>query len=302
MANRDFKTDVENKIYKNKDAISSMIPYKYEGVHYALDLTAEPLLRSYIISAIIAYHERDNKILFEDILAARNLDDVSDDKSTSSTEQVRNIIIEDSYMTSQIAKNYHEWAFNNNNELVKVTEPLFILAMMRLYTSFKASVLLLNSGFFLEVNPVFRMILEQLAWAAYLLQEKDVNKIKDNRVQHNINNLKTLLNDKRLGELYGYLSGKSHLEPTEINSYTEINNQTVIIKDRSGKTSEEITVILFYLLEAYAKIVWSGINQFGLSNDYKQYFEDWHMCHLALMEYLRKILHGESFYDIFTRI
>ncbi|MBQ7578672.1 MAG: hypothetical protein IJT21_10460 [Synergistaceae bacterium] len=302
---RDFKADLENKMYKNKDAISSMIPYEYEGVHYALDLNAGPLLRSYILSAVIAYHERDNKILFEDILATRNLDDVSDDKSTSSHEQVRNFIIEDSYMTSQIAKNYHEWDNNiHDDELSKTTEQLFTLAMTRLYTSFKAAVILLNNGFFLEVNPVFRMILEQLGWAAYLLQEKNIDNIKKNRVQHNINHLKTLLNDKRLGELYGYLSGKSHLEPSEINSYAAVNNdnQTVMIRDRSGKISEEITVILFSLLESYAKIVWLGLKHFGFRNVERQYFEDWYNCHLLLIKYLRKILQGTPFFDIFTRI
>lgn len=44
MIKRDYKTDIENLMYKNSDEISSLIPYLYEGVHYALDLNAEPLL------------------------------------------------------------------------------------------------------------------------------------------------------------------------------------------------------------------------------------------------------------------
>ena len=47
-------------MYKNKDNISSLIPYLYEEVHYALDLNVEPLLRAYMVSAIIAYLEREN--------------------------------------------------------------------------------------------------------------------------------------------------------------------------------------------------------------------------------------------------
>lgn len=287
---RDFKTDVENRMYKNRDEISSLIPYLYEGVHYALDLNADSLLRAYIVSAIIAYQERDNDVPFEDILASRNISDLSDQKSRSQAEVTRYAIIEGAYTTSQIAVNYNNWNFSSESGCL--ARHLFTLSMGRLYTSFKAAVSLLNSGFFVEVVPVFRLILEQLAWASYLLNETEDAKIPKNKVQTDIKYLKKVLNDDRFGKLYGYFSSEAHLEPSEINKYLEVNQEdnSIMIKDRSGKECEEDTASLLLLLEAYGKVVWRGMNHFGFPEVDKQYFKDWYDTHILLTEHLKCVL------------
>lgn len=120
MIKRDYKTDIENLMYKNSDEISSLIPYLYEGVHYALDLNAEPLLRAYMVSAIIAYLERENDdVVFEDILASRNLSDLSDSQSRSQVEIVRYVIVEEAYTTSRIMNNYNNWNFHNEKKILQ---------------------------------------------------------------------------------------------------------------------------------------------------------------------------------------
>lgn len=294
MIKRDYKTDVQNLMYKNSDEISSLIPYLYEGVHYALDLNADPLLRAYIVSSIIAYLERKNDIPFEEILASRNLSDLSDQKSRSQVEVVRYVIIEEAYATSQIIKNYNNWNFNDKE--TNLARHLFMLSMQRLYTSFKATVSLLNSGFFVEVVPLFRLILEQLAWGSYLLSEPDDTKIKNNRVQSDIGYLKTVLNDARFGEIYGYFSSGAHLEPREIGKYLKINEEedSVWVKDRSGQECEAVTEDLLLLLDAYGKVVWAGMEYFGFPEVERGYFEDWYGVHVLLVGNLKGVLEGKA--------
>lgn len=290
---RDYKTDVENRMYKDKDKISSLIPYLYEGVPYALDLNAEPLLRAYIVSAIIAYQERNNNIAFEDILASRDIADLSDENSRSQFEVIRYIVVEEAYTTSRIVANYHTWNFSSESN--GLARQLFTASMTRLYTSFKAAVSLLNNGFFVEVAPVFRLILEQLAWGCYLLHETDEVKISENKVHENIGYLKKTLNDDRFGKLYGYLSDEAHLKPKEIGKYLEVKEEenSIGIKDRSGKACKEETTRLFLLLEAYGRVVWAGMNHFGFPEVDESYFRDWYETQDMLGKYLKIALKGE---------
>lgn len=295
MIKRDYKTDIENLMYKNSDEISSLIPYLYEGVHYALDLNAEPLLRAYMVSAIIAYLERENDdVVFEDILASRNLSDLSDSQSRSQVEIVRYVIVEEAYTTSRIMNNYNNWNFHNEKK--NLARQLFALSMGRLYTSFKAAVSLLNSGFFVEVIPVFRLILEQLAWGSYLLKETDNAKIQKNQVQSDIKYLKEVLNDDRFGKIYGYFSSQAHLEPTEIGKYLKFDeeNNSILIRDRSGKECEADTVSLLLLLEAYGKVVWAGMNHFEFPEVERDYFKDWYEVHILLIKNLKLVLDGKA--------
>ena len=67
-------------------------------------------------------------------------------------------------------KNYDSWIFHNGEN--DYTRKLFTVSMGRLYTSFKAAVSLLDNGFFIEVTPVFRLILEQLAWGLFVEGDK----------------------------------------------------------------------------------------------------------------------------------
>lgn len=295
----DFETDVKNQMYKNKDEISSLIPYLYRGVPYALDLNADPLLRAYIASAITAYQERNNDVLFEDILSSINLSDLSDQKSRSQFEIAWYIIVEGAYTTSQVMINYNKWNFDKEEK--SLARHLFTLSMGRLHTSFKAAASFLNSGFFVEVVPVFRLILEQLAWGSYLLEETDETKILKNKVQSDIKYLKTVLNNEKFGQLYGYLSREAHLEPSAIQKYLDINieEKSIEIIDRSGEKSKEDTTSLALLLEAFDKVVWEGMNRFGFQKVDKQYFEDWHKSHMLLTKSLKCVLNGTV---IFNRV
>lgn len=285
---RDFKSDIKNKLYTNNDGISSMIPYHSHGINYALDLKAEPLLRAYFVSAIIAYINRKEGLKFDDIINTVDLEDFSDEKSCSYYENLREMVLEEAYTISQIIKNYSLWGLNDKNK----SNPFFTIfttCMHRLQVTFKAAVSLLNSGFFIEVIPIYRLILEQLAFGAFLLIETNPEKIKVNQVQKNISHLKTALNNEYIGKFYNYLSSEAHLEPKEIGKYTliDINEKSLSVKNRSGIECDKETGNLLFLLEIYGKIVWKGLNYFGFTTPGEDYFRDWYKSHRTSTSFLR---------------
>ena len=124
---RDFKSDIKNKLYTNNDGISSMIPYHSHGINYALDLKAEPLLRAYFVSAIIAYINRKEGLKFDDIINTVDLEDFSDEKSCSYYENLREMVLEEAYTISQIIKNYSLWGLNDKNKSKGYIFPLNVV-------------------------------------------------------------------------------------------------------------------------------------------------------------------------------
>ena len=85
-AKRDFKTDIENKLYTNPVSISSLKPYQTDGTLYALDLNADPLLKSYFVAGILTYNDRDKGAKFDEVLKVLNLEDYSDEKTVTHIE------------------------------------------------------------------------------------------------------------------------------------------------------------------------------------------------------------------------
>lgn len=312
---RDFKLDNEAGIYKNKDAIAQLIPYEYEGFHYALDMEAEPILRAYMASAITAYHcqiSNNNDISFKEILQSVQLSNFSDENSVSQIEYVRQVIVEEAYTASRIIEKYYEWNIKRKNKSQAFI--LFTVSMNRLYTSFKASVTLLNYGFFVECSAVFRMILEQLGWACYLLEEKDETKILSNNITKDISYIKTVLETNFYAKLYGSLSKEAHLDPKSIYKYLKIhvddgnqglpeeclNNDKEIsnileisVRDRSGEECEKDTRILVELLKAYGDIVWAGMSRYGFLADDDRYFKDWYDVHKLMIQVLIDAIKGK---------
>ena len=268
---RDFKSDVEKGIYTNNDNIASLIPYLLEGTAYSLQIDAKPLLRKYIAAAIFKY--RDKEVPYENILNGIDILGYSDENSCS-----------------QFGRYYED---NGENNLMK---QLFVLSLGRLSTSFKSAALLLNNGFFVEVISIFRLIIEQLAWGCYLMTEKDESKIEKNRTQSNIKYLKDQLGED-YGTLYGYLSSEAHLEPKEISKYLHRNENTIAVRDRSGKECEEDTGTLLILLQAYGEVIWQGMNYFGISEDDMPYYQDWYNLHKCCIASMKAVLDGEAEFD-----
>lgn len=293
-----FKTDLEKGYYRNTDSIASLIPYEYEGIHYALAINASPLLRTYFIAAIVTYLKRENDVNFEDILTTRDLKDVSDEKSITKFEVVRDIVVDCSYGASKIIEKFYK-----ENHIVEEDSfhlYLFIMSMARLCTSFKAAVSLLNNGFFVEVAPVYRLILEQLAWGCYLLNECDEEQIIKNQITKNISYLKSVLKDDKFGNLYGYLSNEAHLDIKTLSKYIAVNEEkgTINVRGRSGQTCDDETYTLLLLLKAYVEVVFEGISQYNfMTVNEKQYYTDWHNCQFDIIATLRQVLDGK---DILT--
>lgn len=272
----DFKTNIENKVYSNPGSISSLKPFQTDGTYYALDLNADPLLRAYFVAAILTYHDRDKGAKFDEVLKELNLGDYSDEKSVTAFESIRQAVVSETYITLQIVKKYSMW---RKNEDLKKTQffACFVLSMSRLQVSFQVAVTLLNSGFFVEVIPIYRLILEQLAFGAYLLIETDPEKIEKNNITEDIKFLKRLLNNVNIGRFYGYLSRGAHLDPKELNKYIFWSDEkTLAIKNRSGRECDIETGNLVFLLKLYGDIVWKGLNHFGFSTPDVSYFEDWY--------------------------
>lgn len=245
--NRDFKADFENKLYTNTDSISSLIPFRLNDINYLIDLKAEPLLKAYIISAIKAYLNRENGLKFDDLINNIDSKDFSYDKFGIVFERIRQSIVDEAYTVSQIIRNYSLWGADDNKKSNHFYTT-FVACMHRLQVSFTVAASLLNFGFFVEVIPVYRLILEQIALGAFLLIETDTGKIENNQVPKNIDHLKTILNNKSIGNLYGYLSSGTHLAPKVMGKYAFIKEEerTAYVKNRSGKECIKETGILFF--------------------------------------------------------
>lgn len=291
---RDFKTDIENKVYTNPDSISSLKPFQTDGTFYALDLNADPLLKAYFVAGILTYNDRDKGAKFDEVLKELNLEEYSDEKSVTAFESIRQAVVSEAYTTSQIIKNYSMWG---TDERLK-KNPFFVYfvsSMSRLQVSFQVAVALLNCGYFVEVIPIYRLILEQLAFGAYLLTESAPEKIEKNKITKNITLLGDFLNNDQIGKFYGYLSSGAHLDPREIKKYVFRSNETTLaIKNRSGRECDIETGNLVFLLKLYGDIVWKGLNHFGFNTPDRSYFCDWynHLCNTVdqLFERLKKAL------------
>ncbi len=282
---RDFKKDIEDGVYKNKDAIASLIPYLLHDTAYALSLNATPNLRKHIAAAIFKYNNQDHD--YEDILNQIDVTKYSDENSYSPHDMVINIVIDQAFITSQVLNNYHIWCLNKKT---KLNEELFFASMLRIVSSFQSAAILLRHGFYVEVVSIFRMILEQLAWGCYLIQETDKSKISKNRTQSNVKYLKKVLGDN-FGALYGYLSSEAHLEPNEICKYLQLDKNVLYIKGRSGKYCKRETSTLLLLLKAYSSVIWFAMKQFGIPDEFVDYYQDWNNFNRYIIDFLYKSLY-----------
>lgn len=295
MKERDFKTDVENRLYTSNDNFFSLIPYELNGCFYAVDVNANPLLRSYIAASIATYQNRDKGVSVDEIFGSIDTkEDNFDEDPVIQLGILRHVIVENAFTTSQIIKNYCKWCADaaiQKNTFFQI----FMTSMARLQNSFKAAVVLLNHGFFVEVIPLFRLILEQIAFGAYLLCETDKDKIIDNQVQKNISHLKTVLGNNHIGKFYNYLSGEAHLEPKEINKYVfySESDKALVIKNRSGIECAAETDNLLFLMKLYGEIVWKGLNYFGFTTPGVKYFEDWYIFQQELISCLHNSFKNE---------
>lgn len=283
---RDFKKDIENGIYSNKDTIASLIPYSLDSITYALALDSSPILRKHIAAAIFKYENPDE--CYEDILNAIDVEKYSDENSYSPHDMVIHIIIAHATTSSLVLNNYNAWCLKETNGL---SQELFVAGMIRIVSSFQSAAILLRHGFYVEVMPIFRMILEQLAWGCYLIKETDESKISKNRTQSNTTYLKEILGND-FGRLYGHLSSEAHLEPSQIRKYVHAEKDEIHIKVRSGKQCKDEVETLLLLLKAYGRVIYSGIEHFGIPDEFTSYYHDWSDFDKLQIHYLSQSLNG----------
>ena len=290
---RDFCADLQKGMYLKDDKIASMIPYYLHDTAYALEIGAKPELRMYLAAAITAYTE---KLPLDDALNEMNSEDFSDENSRDQCEVICEVVIKCAYTTSQIAANYLQWNFSKAGEKPVTQLILFISAMQRLHTTFKSAVLLLNHGFFVEVVPIFRLIMEQLALGCYLMKEDNPEKIKTNQTQSDIKYLKEVLNENGYGRLYGYLSKEAHLEPDAMGKYIRIDEEHGItsIRDRSGEECKKETITLILFLRAFTLVVREGMNVWGFPETGKEYFDDWFKSQMQMCSKLKDVFDGKT--------
>ena len=285
---KDLQTDIENGMYKNYDNIASLIPYLLDGVSYSLQINAEPLLRKHVAAAIYKYKVEDST--FEDIFDELDIEDFSDENCFSQHEMVRHIIVDCAVGNTKIVDEYLK-----SNKIEKLNKALFFIAMGRLSTSFKAATMLLNSGFFVEVVAVLRLIIEQLAWGSFLLVEENEKKIKENRTQRDVGYLRQQLGEE-YGKLYGDLSSEAHLEPKAIGKYLHMDEEEQIaaVRDRSGEKCKDETITLLKLFNGYCKLLWKGMNHFGILEDELEYYTDWYNTTLQMVVHMCAVLENKA--------
>ena len=145
--------------------------------------------------------------------------------------------------------------------------------------------------------PILRLILEQLAWACFILKENDILMIQKSSPQNKIQYLKDLLPGEFgevCGKIYGLLSEETHMKATALSKYIDFNGHFIKIKGRSGELSKQELSSLLGLLVIYGKVAWEGMLHYGFPKEDEDYYQMWNEHHVYLVKKVSSLLNGEA--------
>lgn len=231
-----------------------LIPYLYEGIMYSLPTNASLELKRHIQAAIISYKEGDHEFL-------------------KTRELLEEIDIENDIETKDRAIDTIIQILQSLNDVLKVIQSIntagsiyYSFAMGRLVSTFESCVILLRHGYYIETSPLFRLILEQLAWA-YSIINKNADEItKKGQILKAIAVIEELKQGTR--KLYGMYSEEAHLDIEGIQEYLHVDtgNGMVGYSKRSGIKSKERSSDLLFLSELYILSVKKTVEKLNLTD------------------------------------
>lgn len=102
------------------------------------------------------------------------------------------------------------------------------VCLIRLFTSFRAVLIMIRMGMSFEAACLSRLILEQIAWAYSVYDlEEGVFEVSPPK---SITNLKNVI--PYAGRLYGLLTKDAHITPSETPRYLDLENSRVILSSQ----------------------------------------------------------------------
>jgi hypothetical protein len=133
------------------------------------------------------------------------------------------------------------------------------VVLTRLPSSFFCAHLMYQLGHTYEGHAISRLILEQLAWAYAAFEAQDVETVKRIRTTKTFSRLTSLV--PQAGELYGFLSKKTHIDYSIHPEFLSIDNGTNAIIQSDGD----------YVLPEYGSIILLLGDLFGLVLEASQF-------------------------------
>lgn len=281
----DLLKDLKEGIEYEKDSIGDLMPYLLDGISYAIPVNSSNKLRMHFSAAIKKY--RNPELSFEEIMESLDNKDYSNNESLSNEDIIRYSITNSlDFSTSMFLKLGD--ILNKKNYKYTYGELCYYTSMCRLKSSFKSAVILLRHGFFIEVSTVFRLIYEQLCWACFTIDEKDDDKINNNKTSKNTKYLKDKINPK-YGRLYDMLSKEAHIAPNNLSEYIYAEKEGIGIRYRSGEKCKEYTELLILLFKIYIEVALYAINtHFELDDDEKNYYSEFFHTQMQLVKVLKE--------------
>lgn len=290
---RDFKTDFESGKFNDFDIISEGIPYLYKDVLVSIPIDADDDLRRCIFAAIDKYEHPD--IPYETIWEQLAPEVYSEDANVSDTDYIYFSISRSVDICSKIMEQFFAEQKNYKGEN-RGKMDIFWSALIRLRASFKSAIISMQHGYFIEVVPTLRLIFEQLSWMCYILEEDDKEKLQKKDPQNCITYLKQRFANNVYGELYGNLSSDSHLTWKSIGNYYKIEEGQVKILSRSGKFCKDDILTLIVLYRTYIDIIWAGMNDYEMSEDDYEYYNNFYQFEIKFCQALGEAEQKEAFF------
>jgi len=134
-------------------------------------------------------------------------------------------------------------------------------ALIRLQSTFHATVQLIVNGLSIEAEAVIRQGLEQVAWSLSVMDESSHDCVKNTKANASIPSLKRLFPGS--GVIYGLLSDSAHLAPRTHGRFVTLTEDKITITIRDPNDCAAPAFFLLLLLDAYSCVTQTLLNSCG---------------------------------------
>ncbi|MDR0604407.1 MAG: hypothetical protein LBG80_08920 [Bacteroidales bacterium] len=241
MDNKELECFIKKLIGDNKyDTIHTLIPLLSGNIQYALSNNSNVKLRK-LVHALFESINNDqfNYERFNELIHIIDMDSFVKDSIENIYQNHADLYIKMMFSCIDILGERGEKT--NHPGGLNIT----LISLNRLIGTFQSVLILLRSGFHLEAEILFRIIVEQLAYAyvCYDLDDLDIiDKLEPNNCIREIKKKYNLL-----GMFYGELSNSVHFRTKSFYKILSLDGEKVGINTRSGKRSKEKYLYFFYL-------------------------------------------------------
>lgn len=245
--------DTDNQLFK-------ITPYSFEGIIYALPTDSSGEFHLHMAAALLSYTQQ---IPFE--VALNSLDK----EAYQNMDRIPHTDLNKDKCVDIVTLTIKTFVELIKNEKLPSWHYLFLGCLSRLIASFESAVIMLKFGYYIEVSSIYRVIYEQLSWACFLLQAKDEDEVKRQKVTDCIKYLKEL--NPAYGKLYGLYSNEVHLNLSEIVNYYHVDDdQNISIRSRSGKKSAEKEMDLYVLSSVVFDVIQHSLQFLPCTDENKE--------------------------------